>query len=264
MKNLLIRIDKAYRESLEFSLVSIDGIFEIKSLNIKIKEAYPCDLRGVMIEGMLIPNSYTIPLVPNYDTYELYPLTIENNSSWVLKGRDIETFSINFKIPKMTAVLIYLEVIAKNHISNNRVVIKTEDIFIEKNGEKANLLEKYAYDNNKLSEEFSICLYKVLISKNLYFLESISVTDQEIILSEIIKLLDINPNSIKNHNDLYTLFDFDYHPLIVDSLFKVVEKIHNLQVEDEDILVLKPSLWGIGIDLKSLYKKISSTISSLR
>lgn len=262
MSNLLIRIDKEYRESLSFSLVSADDIFEIEDLNIKVAEAYPCYSIGVMIEGLLIPNAYTVPLIPNYDTYGLYPLTIENNSSWILKGKDIEKFSLNFKIPNMTALSIFLEVIAKNHISNEIVKVTSETIFIEKNGEKADKSRKYNFERNKFSCEFSVYLYKTFISKDLNYLKVISSEHHKEILSEIVKLLDINPKNARNANDLYTAFDFDYHPLIVERLFKIIEEIHNLQSKDGDILLLKPSLWGVGIDLKQLYKKISKNLNS--
>ena len=68
---------------------------------------------------------------------------------------------------------------------------------------------------------------------------------------------------LESTNKLHNAFDFKYHPIIVERLFQIAEKIHNSNIKDnDDILLLRPSLWGVGIDLRQLYKKLSSTLKA--
>jgi len=252
MNDIMINIHH-YRESLEFSLISTSksSLFEIEFLQLKVIKAYPCNTSGINIEGLLIPNSFEILMIPDYDIYDLYPLVKEHNSSWILKGTDIEKFSLKLKLLPLTALWINIVVGYKNLVTNKSNKMETESIFIEKNGEKAIKERQYEYLPKRLSEEFSINLYKVLISINYHFFDVLSFDEQNLIFNEIMILLEINKEEVENYKD-YTIFDFKYNPVLVGFLFKIIKlfneksNISNLSKFGQKIIyIINGDVYGV-------------------
>ncbi len=248
---LKIAIDSHYRETTVFTVVSESGLHELTEVYLVVEGAYrsfPC---GGGAEALILPNAYEITIVPSYNSYRLYPLVANHASTWLLKGNDIEKFSIKCDWLKGNSINVYLRCITKDINCSEITEIKSDIVLLERWGESTDCTKSFLYENKSMESDFEIELYKALISKEFSYIDSLR---NDILLVLIDEISSVMKNEVNLSRPQKTAFDFSYHPMIVDKLFLLIEELQKRN--RGEILLLRPSIWGMGVDLKALLRKM--------
>ena len=223
-----ILITKKYRHLVEFSLISTGGFYEVLKLYVELLRIYQCVPGPKLIEEISFRINYSMILVPNIRIYPLLPPTFTNSQdSWVLKGKDIDLFSIDFSWPHMTSVDIMIKAELYDHINKEKKYICSEPIRLERNGESRT--EKFNQPEDG-TINLSPYLYKLLTVKDL--LEKANdahVTLNKGAYEEIASLFRSDPSQfqrcIKIDNDNELMFEASVHPDIARRLIKLAREI---------------------------------------
>lgn len=154
----LIHIKRHYRHSLEFSLGSHDGAYEVQ-LYVEVKKFVKCTPGLIRTEGIGFQNRYGLVLVPNVTHYPLIPLTATADQDiWTLTGKDIEPFIIDFIWPTLTSVDIEIKADIYDYKTNTKSYISTGVIRLDRNGENRTDM---SYTPGSYKYNFSPFLYKL-------------------------------------------------------------------------------------------------------
>lgn len=146
-EDISINITRHYRPDLEFSIVSMGGLFEILQLYVEVEKMYYCVSGPTMIEAMFFRTKYSIILVPTIKIYPLLLPTINSGDTWVLKEKDVDLFGISFKWPSLMAADVVIKAKVYDHMHQITKTISTNVIRLQRNGE-------YIADKN--SKRFSL------------------------------------------------------------------------------------------------------------
>jgi len=123
----IIITGKSY-EVVKFSVSSQEGLHEILELYVSIDSLFKC-IPGSAYNAGVYSNNYRIPLTPEIKTYRLLPSTYTNSEgSWVLKEKDIDIFTIEFRLDANLSANLIIEAKVLNH-STGKKYIATGDVF---------------------------------------------------------------------------------------------------------------------------------------
>ena len=171
---LIIRSESGLTK--QFIIVSESGQWVIDSVQINVlgQKSYH-RLRSHSIEALMLPYKYTVPIVPNYDTYPLPILSFESGALLALAGQDRELFEISFL--KATGLMFRVKVTAHvtHLLTGTGFNIESRDSIVHDNGEHwdggdREIMPMKGSINAGISDE----LYKVLISAKFKSLELLS------------------------------------------------------------------------------------------
>ena len=146
-QDIAITITHHCRPRIEFSVVSIGGLYEILRLYVEVTRMYYCVPGPTMIEALFFSTNYTLTLVPTIRIYPLFPPTINSRDTWLLKEKDADLFGITFKWPGMMAVDVAIKAEVYDHVGKEKMTISSEIIRLQRNGE---------YIADKESKRFSL------------------------------------------------------------------------------------------------------------
>ncbi|HYT42959.1 MAG TPA: hypothetical protein VEP90_11485, partial [Methylomirabilota bacterium] len=136
-KEVSIVITRHYRHLVEFSLVSKRDLYEVLQLYVEIVKMHYCVPSPVRVEAMSFRNNYCLTLVPDFRLYPLLPPTLTNSrDTWVLKGREVDLFGIEFDWPRMKSVEVVVKAEVYNHIKKESKLISSSVISLKRNGEQ--------------------------------------------------------------------------------------------------------------------------------
>lgn len=131
-----ISITNHYRSDVFFTIIAHKGIYEISSLFIEVNRFYRCVPGAVAMEGLASRTNYTLFLSPAHKIYPLYPPTVDENSSWILRGGDVELFSVHFQWPMMMAVDVNIRAKIFDLIENKEILLTSDTFRLQRNGEE--------------------------------------------------------------------------------------------------------------------------------
>jgi hypothetical protein len=213
---------------------------------------------------MLLPNVYEILLTTSHKLYDLLPLQL-NFKSWVLRGNDIERFEIEFQWLPLTAACIRFRATLINQKRLTSHTFTTDDIWLQRNGEAINKGSPVAIPADKSAiDEFSVDLYKVYISRDFEYLGELSTENCRELVDEIQMILEKHKKRrivSTSVNEAWTPFDFQLHPLVIERLLNIAQMIGTARTKQTDMLILRPTLWGVGVDLKMVFSKLRELLS---
>lgn len=236
-----IVVTRHYRYSIEFSLSSSSGNYEVLQLYVEVKNFFKSTMRMIAPEGIGFKNQYDLILIPNIRYYPLVPLTPNNNQdTWIFKGKDVELFVVNFSWPMLTSVDILIKADLYDHQNKKDEYVSTEVIHIDRIGEQRT---GEPFEPNSESLLFSPFLYKLYIASD----------HKQLIVSTIdSKRMDILYNAF---NEISSFFSTDQTGMIGFLKENREESIFLSKVHPQ----IAKRLFEIA---KDLYKKIESDNSN--
>lgn len=176
-----INFGSTYRGDFSFNIFSLKSLFNIEELEVKVVRSYSCKPVPVQIEALMIPKNYELTIVPSFDTYPLPPL-LPDASGWVLKGEDVEGYTISLNWLPSTAIDIVVQAKVKNIVSRNVKIIRSKELHCIKNGYTIIDSDRsHKYDEASMGDEFSKNTYKCLISKQFIYIKHLNKTEKSAI-----------------------------------------------------------------------------------
>ncbi len=234
-----IIITRHYRPCVEFSLVSTGGLTEVLQLYIELIQIYECRPGVAMIEARSFKCNYLIHLVPTVRIYPLIPPTMnEWQDTWVLKGPDVDLFSVEFEWPQMTAAEIVIKAQLVDHATKEEKLLCSETISLQRNGESRSEISRPPLDNRF---SFSPWLYKLMTVKG-FLRDSRQARFSEAHVSacaEIAAQFNMPPDAfavaITKQERSQLIFDSQLHPSLANLLIDIWDEIHPNAVDSPSV-----------------------------
>ena len=243
-QDISITITRHYGSRVEFSVVSIGGLYEILRLYVEIVRMYHCVPGLARVEALFFGTNYTLILVPTIRIYPLFPPTINSRDTWLLKEKDADLFAIAFEWPIMMAVDVAIRAEIYDHIHKERRVISSETIRLQRNGENIISVRSFVPDDNPIP--LSPYLYKLITIDG--FVERVNIPEATELnkgaYQEVANLFHCNTteefeNLLKEKSFGDLIFETDVHPMIARRLIEIAPILRRY-VTDTASLPLTP------------------------
>ncbi len=224
-----IIITRQYRHLVEFSLSSTGGLTEVLQLYVELLKLYDCITSSTMREAMSFRNNYSLLLVPTMKIYPIIPPTLNNSQdTWVLRGKDVDLYSVQFGWPPMTAAYIIIKADLLDHGSKTEKHICSRVVSLDRNGESREETSHVPLDN-RLS--VSPYLYKLMT-----VCDFIARTSQpefrqlnDLAYAEIAGLFKLSPcefaHAMETQDEAELIFAAEVHPSLAMNLLHLSQKL---------------------------------------
>ncbi|MGZ8916244.1 MAG: hypothetical protein ACXW1Z_24450 [Methylobacter sp.] len=236
--------------------------YELRDAAINVRRAYWCQAKQQQQQqeqqqAPMLRNKYEILLIPNYNYYPLPTLEVDADS-WILTPIEpVERFEFLFSWQGADAVKIFFTGILKNLRTGVQTKIASDDLLLEKYSMFPPEGDGFDYAKASPLGFMSNDLYSCLISPDFRLFLKLPPPRQAKILEEVLALLRPKKKKTRSHQSQDTnSSDFDLPSKFVERLVRLSNLAQQEHAGDK-ILLLKPSLWGMGIDLRELKKLIS-------
>lgn len=231
-EDISINITRHYSPDLEFSIVSMGGLFEILQLYVDVEKMYHCVPGPEMIEAMFFRTKYSIILVPTIKIYPLLLPTINSGDTWVLKEKDVDLFGISFEWPSLMATDVVIKAKVYDHMRQITKTISTKVIRLQRNGEYIADKADFVPEDNPIP--LTPYLYKLATIDD--FIAKVNVQEakqlNEAAYQEIAKIFKTDMSGLGKllSNDKpqdNPMFGATVHPFLAQQLIKVAKVLHS-------------------------------------
>lgn len=239
-QEVAIVITNHYRHLVEFSIVSVGGLYEVLQMYVELLRMRRCVSGPLSTEAVAFRTNYSLILVPDVRSYPILAPTITNSrDGWILKGEDVDLFGIHFVWPQLMSAEVAIKVELFDHIRKEKKLISSDLILLERNGEKPTEID-FIPEDNIIS--ISPYLYKLLTVAGL--VDKVKGEEQlnRMAFNEIVSMFHSDPQGfsrlLDEHDDARDLiFGADAHPSIALRLLDVANTLRNyLNVSQSTII----------------------------